>query len=140
MANPIPSRDARDRGCRVPPEGWWCSREKGHEGPCAARPTSQGDPLVDLIRNWMMSEDYPVSQWERDFAAAIRALSDQPDSSNEGLAELLREALVEIDRLSPSTGPSGVRAIDSRSTAFEEMPRNPIAARIDTALSTGRQA
>lgn len=23
--------------CNVPPQGWWCSREKGHEGPCAAR-------------------------------------------------------------------------------------------------------
>jgi hypothetical protein len=23
--------------CDVPPEGWWCSREKGHDGPCAAR-------------------------------------------------------------------------------------------------------
>ena len=25
--------------CEVPPIGWWCSREKGHDGPCAARPT-----------------------------------------------------------------------------------------------------
>lgn len=24
--------------CEVPPKGWWCSREAGHEGPCAARP------------------------------------------------------------------------------------------------------
>lgn len=31
------AREAMDRGCRVPPEGWWCSREKGHGGPCAAR-------------------------------------------------------------------------------------------------------
>lgn len=23
--------------CTVPPEGWWCSRDAGHEGPCAAR-------------------------------------------------------------------------------------------------------
>lgn len=23
--------------CQIPPEGWWCSREAGHEGPCAAR-------------------------------------------------------------------------------------------------------
>lgn len=26
--------------CDVPPEGWMCSREKGHEGPCAASPIS----------------------------------------------------------------------------------------------------
>src|SRR4051812_14427151 len=25
-------------GCIVPPTGWWCSRVKGHSGPCAARP------------------------------------------------------------------------------------------------------
>ena len=25
--------------CDVPPPGWWCSRSKGHDGPCAARPT-----------------------------------------------------------------------------------------------------
>lgn len=26
------------QGCEVPPEGWWCSRTAGHDGPCAARP------------------------------------------------------------------------------------------------------
>ena len=25
-------------GCRMPPEGWSCSRKAGHEGPCAAIP------------------------------------------------------------------------------------------------------
>jgi len=30
--------DAPWRGCEVPPDGWWCSREAGHEPPCAARP------------------------------------------------------------------------------------------------------
>lgn len=24
--------------CDLPPEGWYCTREKGHEGPCAAYP------------------------------------------------------------------------------------------------------
>jgi len=24
--------------CNKPPKGWWCSREPGHTGPCAARP------------------------------------------------------------------------------------------------------
>ena len=27
--------------CERPPEGWWCSRRSGHDGPCAARPTSE---------------------------------------------------------------------------------------------------
>ncbi len=24
------------RACDRPPKGWYCTREKGHEGPCAA--------------------------------------------------------------------------------------------------------
>lgn len=31
------------KGCEVPPRGWWCSREKGHEPPCAARHVSGRD-------------------------------------------------------------------------------------------------
>lgn len=26
--------------CELPPEGWYCTRGKGHEGPCAALPKS----------------------------------------------------------------------------------------------------
>ena len=32
--------------CSVPPNGWWCSRAPGHEGPCAARPTVTMDFCV----------------------------------------------------------------------------------------------
>jgi hypothetical protein len=31
------SQKHRDQGCDFPPTGWWCSRQPGHEGPCAAR-------------------------------------------------------------------------------------------------------
>lgn len=32
-------REQYDEGiCTIPPEGWWCSRAPGHEGPCAAAP------------------------------------------------------------------------------------------------------
>lgn len=24
------------KSCTVPPEGWYCTRQAGHEGPCAA--------------------------------------------------------------------------------------------------------
>lgn len=27
--------------CRVPPSGWYCTRQAGHEGPCAALPSSE---------------------------------------------------------------------------------------------------
>lgn len=29
-----------EQRCNVPPEGWYCTREPGHDGPCAAKPTS----------------------------------------------------------------------------------------------------
>jgi hypothetical protein len=32
--------------CFKSPRGWECSREAGHEGPCAASPTS--NPSIDL--------------------------------------------------------------------------------------------
>lgn len=35
------SEDVADQGCRVPPDGWRCSRPRGHEGPCAARETDK---------------------------------------------------------------------------------------------------
>lgn len=34
--------------CPQPPEGWWCSRTVGHDGPCAARefPLTKEDLVV----------------------------------------------------------------------------------------------
>lgn len=33
--------------CTLPPPGWWCSRDAGHDGPCAARRTIMVDTVVD---------------------------------------------------------------------------------------------
>lgn len=32
------AEDVRPITCEVPPPGWWCSRDGGHAGPCAAHP------------------------------------------------------------------------------------------------------
>lgn len=37
----------RDEACDIPPEGWHCTREKGHDGPCATLPD---DPFWEDIR------------------------------------------------------------------------------------------
>jgi hypothetical protein len=41
------------RQCGVPPEGWVCSREAGHDGPCAARrrivAVAPGTPEYDAL-------------------------------------------------------------------------------------------
>ncbi len=33
--------------CTIPPNGWKCSREPGHAGPCAARPGSQSNDYIN---------------------------------------------------------------------------------------------
>lgn len=33
VARPLPPKE--QNRCRLPPEGWKCTREKGHTGPCA---------------------------------------------------------------------------------------------------------
>lgn len=32
----LQSKRSSNNGCQLPPPGWWCSREPGHDGPCAA--------------------------------------------------------------------------------------------------------
>lgn len=42
--------------CTVPPAGWTCSRELGHEGPCAARSDAPYNDYVDkVIKNSAIS-------------------------------------------------------------------------------------
>lgn len=35
------ARSHPDLGCDMAPAGWYCSREPGHDGPCAARPVTR---------------------------------------------------------------------------------------------------
>lgn len=41
--------------CPVPPPGWWCSREPGHDGPCAARPTE--DRMREAVERLRRAEE-----------------------------------------------------------------------------------
>ncbi|WP_277969346.1 Lar family restriction alleviation protein [Sphingomonas echinoides] len=45
-----------------------------------ARPDAQPD-TVEFVREWLMSSDHPVSDWERQFASAIEARITLPDGS-----------------------------------------------------------
>jgi len=45
---PGPYVHPQDRGCTLPPEGWYCTREPGHEGPCAAHAIEQPADLLPL--------------------------------------------------------------------------------------------
>lgn len=37
--------------CILPPLGWFCTRESGHEGPCAAHPISSYAQDVEKLRH-----------------------------------------------------------------------------------------
>jgi len=55
-----------------------------------------GGTTLDLVRHWMMSDDHPVNDWERDFAAAIDAhrIEDARSNDTEHHAEaILRDAV-----------------------------------------------
>lgn len=45
MADDRASTPVDGAQCTIPPEGWRCTREAGHDGPCAAVPTA-ADPMV----------------------------------------------------------------------------------------------
>lgn len=42
--------------CQVPPLGWSCTRESGHDGPCAAVPVKLG--LLTRLRRWIRETDW----------------------------------------------------------------------------------
>lgn len=43
--------DGVRRACPVPPAGWYCTRERGHDGPCAAWPYPRED-IDPPVQSW----------------------------------------------------------------------------------------
>lgn len=49
------------QGCEVPPSGWVCTREAGHDGPCAAHPATtylklEVDPYERDNLYWLLKQ------------------------------------------------------------------------------------
>lgn len=40
------------KACTRPPEGWWCSLEEGHDGPCPTHPY-YGTPLEAVLADYL---------------------------------------------------------------------------------------
>jgi hypothetical protein len=60
--------------CDVPPEGWWCSREKGHDGPCAAR---EVEPMSwEDLATRLQVEKIALHDQLRGVVEALRKLAD----------------------------------------------------------------
>lgn len=78
-------RVTNNHGCKIPPEGWRCSREPGHEGPCAARETGTADTILTWYKT--LSDTARQSLSLRDLhklARLLAALATQPATSQEG--------------------------------------------------------
>lgn len=39
-----------NKECKLPPSSWKCTREEGHEGPCAAEPDNEWPGLIHYWR------------------------------------------------------------------------------------------
>lgn len=53
-----------EQQCTRPPKGWFCTREFGHEGPCAARPLSILKRLIEAHKFFVRkSQHYVLGNW-----------------------------------------------------------------------------
>lgn len=77
------------RPCDRPPEGWYCSRGYGHDGPCPARPLLHPS-AVDGAGNPLMPNDHRL----RDDAFGAIPLEPEPtelDLDGDGLPDVIRD-------------------------------------------------
>lgn len=113
-------------------------------------PIPSSDALIETIaeglwaqaRQKLLIPGHYLPRQRKDFrdeaAARLRALSNQPDSTDDGLAELLRECRKDFDRCADIVD----RHLYRQSEKVEDVRLIALSAvtRIDTALSTGRQS
>lgn len=81
--------------CEIPPEGWWCSREVGHGGPCAARevtPPWYAKLIADLRSPPYWSAEYGPDDARLDISP--RHASDALEITVAALQAVKRVALV----------------------------------------------
>ncbi|HEY6731950.1 MAG TPA: hypothetical protein VI039_13120 [Solirubrobacterales bacterium] len=90
--------DVKERGeeggCERPPAGWRCTRGAGHDGPCAAVPTAEGDARLEAAtaaaRAWMVDHDLD-GFWFGSLAADVVAATDRAVLSDESIRELTKQ-------------------------------------------------
>jgi len=68
--------------CTKPPSGWTCSREEGHEGPCAASPVDEqrAPDMQAMVRDFMEACDQVIGPQPglRDQLLRIRLILEEP--------------------------------------------------------------
>lgn len=59
--------DQAYEACQVAPEGWWCHRPGGHDGPCAAHPgTERSADYVQALTDAVYVLGRARRSWERE--------------------------------------------------------------------------
>lgn len=86
-ANIARIRASSDLHCTVPPEGWKCSREPGHDGPCAASPVCEDGLVADLaLQLDYMKASHAEEKLRREaLEADLAKLNQRLTSANIGL-------------------------------------------------------
>lgn len=106
-----------EKVCTVPPAGWSCSREPGHEGPCAA------SPVDERGRRGFVPVTIPPVGWEADLGPAppdeprpMEAIQADVDDAREALAEAQErwdEVVAELEQATdPRAGESVVAELE----------------------------
>lgn len=62
-----------DRGCEYPPPGWFCTREPGHEGPCAAWPASE---MAGRVREFTRSDVVELVAADHEYDEAVNLFAN----------------------------------------------------------------
>lgn len=61
LATPPSVPAQQGEGCDLPPGGWLCTRDKGHEGPCAAYRPDRWAGVIPLVEKIMEDEGATVT-------------------------------------------------------------------------------
>jgi hypothetical protein len=87
--------------CDVPPAGWTCSREAGHDGPCAARPLNlHPGQIIEVPAphvRYLDYHDYWQMAQAEDARVAATWAAREPQTYEDGLA-LLNDAYIYLLR------------------------------------------
>jgi transposase-like protein len=86
--------------CSIPPEGWYCTRKAGHEGPCAAKPRNKEflaskpkplrvdqvkpteDKTLERLRKHELLKNTPKLGWRGRFGNLLRSVANRVEGSN----------------------------------------------------------
>ena len=74
--------------CHIPPKGWVCSREQGHEGPCAA---DEAEPTASQLADDFA--DRMIQNLRRNVARDKASRTPPSDLFSEGYAKGVNDAL-----------------------------------------------